>query len=265
MTGTEPTVTDEMISAYLDGALDEPEAGAVERAADEDPGLARRLARMVRNDRMLRRHFQTLALEPVPESISALLEPPASKERSWWQELAARASGWVALPAPVPVVGAVAALAVVGIGVWTFIDQGFGPGAERHDSALARALPSTNPELSRLLDRQPSGETVSFSHDALAIIDMSFEHAEGRYCRQYRVAPGGQSSSFAAVACRIDGGWQEVLVQRIDAAIVDPGHFRAASGPESALVDGYILEYMSGDIIVGGAEASLIERNWSKP
>ncbi|NBB93439.1 MAG: hypothetical protein GVY32_09765 [Gammaproteobacteria bacterium] len=265
MNTTEHGVTDQMISAYLDGALDEGEARMVERAAEDDPRLARRLAQMVRNDRMLRRHFQSLAREPVPEAINALLEPSPEIARPWWRKLATSASGWAALPAPLQMAGAVAALAVVGIGVWTFLEQGLGPSAGRHDSVVARALPSTNADLSGLLDRQASGEAVAFGDGALAIVDMSFEHAQGRYCRQYRVAPGAESPSFAAVACRFDGNWHEVLVERIDAAIGESGHFHAASGPGSALIDGYILEHMSGDVIVGDSEASLIREDWSKP
>jgi hypothetical protein len=265
MTRSDQTISDERLSAYLDGMLDEADTKALEAALDEDPVLGRRLARMARNDRALKQHFKASARRPVPEAITAMLEPAPRQARSWWSALAERLTSWPAMPVPLQAAGVMAALAVVGIGVLAMLNTGAPSNDSPGEAALVRVLPSTSGEVSRFLDRQRSGEVFSLGDDGRAVVDMSFQHSDGRFCRQYRVALGDAPSSFAAVACRSGSEWREVLMQRIDTPIGESGMFHAASGQESSVLDGYILEHAAGDIMVGESEAELIERNWSKP
>lgn len=266
MTDSKQTISDERLSAYLDGMLEQADARALEAELEKDPAAGRRLAEMARNDRALRQHLQAAARRPVPDAISDMLEPaPRSGTRSWLSGLGARLTSWSAMPAPFQAVGAVAVLAVVGIGVLAMLGPGTGFNGSAAEAALVRALPSTNPGVSRFLDVQPSGEVLSLDGSARAVVDMSFEHTDGRYCRQYRVSIGDTASSFAAIACRSGSGWQEVLMQRVDGSIGDSGMFHAASGQSSSVLDGYILGNAAGDIMVGEPEAELIERNWSRP
>jgi len=254
------------LSAYLDGMLDEADARAFEAVLEGDPAVGRRIAEMARNDRALRQHFQQAARRPVPDAINAMLESAPRQERSWWSGLAEGLTAWSAMPAALQATAAAAVLAVVGIGGLAVLHSGAWSNGSSTEAALVRALPSTSAEVSRFLDRQPSGEVFSLGDAGRAVVDMSFEHVDGRYCRQYRLALGDASSSFAAVACRSgSSSWREVLMQRIDAPIGESGMFHAASGQESSVLDGYILEHAAGDILVGESEAELIERNWSKP
>ncbi|WP_376691782.1 anti-sigma factor family protein [Wenzhouxiangella sp. EGI_FJ10409] len=265
MTSSNQSVSDEQLSAYLDGMLDGADARALEAALESDPGLGRRLAAMARNDRALRQHFREAARRPAPPAISAMLEPAPRKERSRWSALARRLTSWNVIPVPLQAIGAVAVLAGVGIAVLLMLNPGASFNGSTGEPALVRALPSTSPEVSRFLDRQASGEVLSLGDAGRAVVDMSFEHVDGRYCRQYRVALGDAPSSFAAIACRSGGDWQEMLMQRVDGPVGESGLFHAASGQASSVLDGYILENAAGDIMVGESEAELIERNWSKP
>ncbi|RFF29958.1 DVU3141 family protein [Wenzhouxiangella sediminis] len=266
MTDSNQTITDERLSAYLDGMIDEAEARALEAELENDPAAGRRVAEMARNDRALRHHFQAAARRPVPGAISDMLEPAHRPEKgSWFSGLAERLTSWGTVPPPLQAVGAVAVLAVVGIGVLAMLGPGTVFNGSVGETSLVRALPSTNPGVSRFLDAQPSGEVLSLDDSARAVVDMSFEHADGRYCRQYRVALSDAPSAIAAIACRSGSDWQEVLMQRIDGAVGESGMFHAASGQASSLLDGYIVDNADGDIIVGESEAELIKRNWSRP
>lgn len=268
MNSSNPAISDEKLSAYLDATLDEANVDALEQALERDPHAAKRLARMIRNDRLLRQHFHTAARRPVPESISALLEPSARPDGSWWSAVAGRLSEWSRAPASLRVAGGVAVaavVAVIGLGLLAVIDQGGWSGGAQESSVLVRALPSTSTDVSRFLDRRLSGRAVALGEKARGVVDMSFEHSDGRYCRQYRVALGERQPSFAAIACRSGDDWEEVLMQRIDAPITESGMFRTASGQASSVLDGYILEHKRGDIMVGDSEAELIESGWSKP
>ncbi|HSH27808.1 MAG TPA: DVU3141 family protein [Wenzhouxiangella sp.] len=265
MNSSSPEISDERLSAYLDATLEAPDADALERALERDPRSARCLARMIRNDRRLRQHFHAAARRPVPESISALLEPSPRPGRSWWTALAGRLPQWSGAPVPWRVAGAVALVAVVGLGLLVVLDQGEWSNASRKGPALVQVLPSTSADISDFLDRQPSGRAVTLKDDLRGVVDMSFKHVDGRHCRQYRVALGDRQPAFAAIACRSGNDWQEVLMQRLDTPIAESGMFHAASGQASSLLDGYILEHKSGDIMVGDPEAQLIESGWSKP
>lgn len=265
MTSSNQSVSDEQLSAYLDGMLEDADAGALEAALESNPAAGRRLAEMARNDRALRQHFREAARRPAPPAISAMLEPSPEKERSRWSGLVGRLTSWSVIPPPLQAAGAVAVLAGVGIAVLVMLNPGASFNGSTGEAALVRALPSTSPEVSRFLDRQASGEVLSLGDAGRAVVDMSFEHVDGRYCRQYRVALGDASASFAAVACRSGSDWQEVLLQRVDGPVGESGLFHAASGQASSVLDGYILENAAGDIMVGESEAELIERNWSKP
>lgn len=265
MTSSNQSVSDEKLSAYLDGMLEDADARALEAALEGNPALVRRLVAMARNDRALRQHFRDAARRTAPAAITAMLEPTPQKERSRWSEMVGRLVSWSVVPPPLQAAGAVAVLAGVGIAVLVMLNPGASFNGSTGEVALVRALPSTSPEVSRFLDRQASGEVLSLGDAGRAVVDMSFEHDDGRYCRQYRVALGDAPSSFAAIACRSGGDWQEVLLQRVDGALGESGLFRAASGQTSSVLDGYILENAAGDIMVGESEAELIERNWSKP
>lgn len=265
MTRSNQSISDETLSAYLDGMLGEADVRALEAALESDPAVGRRLAEMARNDRALKQHFQHTARRPVPDAISAMLEPAPRPARSWWPVLSERLASWRAMPAFLQATGAVAVVAVLGIGVFAMLNSGVSPNGSSGAAALVRALPSTSTEVSRFLDGQPSGEVVSLRDAGRAVVDMSFEHSDGRYCRQYRVALADETTSLAAIACRSGSHWREVLVQRIDAPVGESGVFHAASGQASSVLDGYILEQAVGDIMVGEPEAELIERNWSKP
>jgi hypothetical protein len=263
MTSGDRSLSDEMLSAYLDGMLDESGVRTLEAALERDPSVGRRLAEMARNDRALRQHFQAMGRRPVPRSISDLLESAPARTHSWWSGIVQGLSAWRPLSSPLKAAGALAMVAVVGIGVVAMLQTGQGGVSE--DNVLVQVLPSNSAEVSRVLDGQPSGEGIALDGVGRLVVDMSFEHSDGRFCRQYRAGLDRESSSLGVVACRVGRDWREVLIQQIEAPIGESGMFRAASGQASSVLDDYIVEKAAGGIIVGDSEAELIERNWSRP
>lgn len=102
--------TDEQISAWLDGALPDPEALALEAALERDAGLAERVARLESNDDLLRTALPLdenvpqellarlgLAEEPVPRVVdiaSARQKRAARATGGWGWTLGMRSAGW---------------------------------------------------------------------------------------------------------------------------------------------------------------------------
>lgn len=265
MDSNDHAITDEMLSAWLDSALDEADSRRVEQALEEDPRLNRRLARMMRNDRRLRRHFQSEVARPVPQDIAAMLEPASEPTAPGSISVFERLRNWVAPSSPLQLASALAVVAAVGVGVVVMTD-GTGPGdAPQPDATLAWATPSTDAALQDFLDSQPSGRPEVVGDDMRGIVDLSFEHADGRYCRQYRVALSERRGGVAGIACRTDSGWQAELVQRVDAPVGGTDMFHAAGGQVASAVDYYIVDNMAGDVLVGDSELEVIERNWRQP
>ncbi|HMA98146.1 MAG TPA: zf-HC2 domain-containing protein, partial [Wenzhouxiangella sp.] len=79
-----PTVeiTQELLSAWLDGALDGKQASQVETQLAQSPELQRQLGLMMVNERRLRSEIHRMVAEqPLPASLSALLEEPVVNDR----------------------------------------------------------------------------------------------------------------------------------------------------------------------------------------
>ncbi len=60
---------DDLLQAWVDGALEGPERAAVEAALAQDAGAARRVLRLAEQRRLLHERFDPVLLEPVPERL----------------------------------------------------------------------------------------------------------------------------------------------------------------------------------------------------
>jgi anti-sigma factor RsiW len=62
-------VDDDLLHAYVDGAVGPAERAAVEAALQADPDAARRVMRLIEQKRLLKERFDSVMLEPVPERL----------------------------------------------------------------------------------------------------------------------------------------------------------------------------------------------------
>ena len=73
-------ITNDMLSAYIDGELAPEEMERVARAIAADELLAARLEQFRRVDRLLTEFSSAIDAQPLPPAVLALLEPPCADD-----------------------------------------------------------------------------------------------------------------------------------------------------------------------------------------
>ncbi|WP_395648057.1 anti-sigma factor family protein [Terricaulis sp.] len=238
-------IDDDMLMAYADGELSREDAARVEAAIDEDPALLRKIERFRNMKRILKKTYDSVLDEPVPEQLRALLGDMASKEPETPRvvDLAAtREARAEAAPGPQrrftpPAWAAIAASLVVGVIAGRMImPQQSGLFAMQNGQLVARA------ELAQALDTRLASDDANAT--APTRIGFSFRSRDGQYCRTFTHAEG--DNGVSGLACADNGRWR-VRVTASETAQGGPYRQAASPAPEvlaavDALIDGEALE-----------------------
>lgn len=252
-------VTDEQLSAYIDGELTADDAELIKHAVNADPAIAARLAELKSNDRRIVDAYSQLDDVPMPDEVMALLnaaDSSSSKEYSdnvvefpssgnsgrkplWSQTLAA----------------SVALIAGLGIGILVASSD------NKTAQALEIASVSTSgSELFNLLETLPSGRTAENSGASITPI-LSFRSESGSYCREFQQEDSARSSS--AVACRAMNGWETQFVVFHATKTSKNAEFSTASSMEQQKFSELVTSLMVGDALSKEEEASMLG-HWSR-
>jgi hypothetical protein len=239
------TITDDMLSAYLDGELSAEDRARVDAALASDAGLAARLKALHAATRRFADAIRETDKEPMPEGVENLLRPqtdnvfafrPKKREQPKWVRPAAIAASIFAL--------------VVAVGL-----LGNGPGGSSENLIIAAGPVDRTSSLHRALDRTPSAETASVGAGRLSPI-ATFRIAGGGVCREFLASQ--KDRAVRAVACRDDRQWT-VKIAATEAA--SAGGYQPASGPAAA-IGAYIDSAIEGDALGPDEERALIEAKW---
>lgn len=265
-------IDDAALSAWLDNALDAVSMARISAALQQQPELQQRLTAMMCNERKLRQHYTQMAQQPVPTALQALLQPnssaqaspaaapvkSAAKQRKMaWQQ---RLRNWLDGLLPRPVLAAAGLLAALGLGML------LGEQYLQRGSASGLSVPLANVALDQplhtLLESAAAGVQQQLDTHTDAVVDLTFRNKSGEFCRQFRIQDTQAGRGSLAVACRQQQGWQMQLAQSSQAALLPDATYRAASGPDTGLIDAFIMEQSNGDIMIGDAEQRLLDNGW---
>lgn len=236
------TVSRAELIAFADGELAGPRARAVEAAIAADPALQRDLARHRALKAQLRAHFDPIAAEPIPASLTALLQPSAGEASgnvvglaAARERKAARARlprlprwSWVAGPA----LAASLAFAIL-------VPRGGDGDGVYADAQLAGVLDE------RLVAQQSPGDGTR--------VLVSFRDRSGAYCRAFSGAEGG------GIACRDAAGWKLAALGEGSAGATTT--FRMAGAGDAAILARAQM-MAAGSALDADQEAEARARNW---
>ncbi len=245
------SIDDETLMAYADGELSALETKRVEAAMAEDPALAARVARFRAVRRALRTAYDSVAAEPIPEHLRALLgdvathepiEPPRQvvnlAEQRNARSLRLGPPAWAAIAASL-IVGVIA-----GRAVW--------PSQSLFTGQTGRLYAGS--ELSQVLETRLASEADNAT--AATRIGLTFRAKDGDVCRTF--AHGRDANTVSGLACREAQRWAVRVVVSGPAA---RGAYQQASSAPSAVLDA-VDSMIDGEALDAAQEQALRDRHW---
>jgi len=241
---------DETLMAYADGELSPLEAKRIEVAMAEDKVLAARVARFRAVRRALRTAYDSVAAEPVPERLRALLGDVASHEpaedrkptvtnlSTVREERAARAFG-------PPAWAAMAASLVVGVLAGGTLLSQRGPFVGEPGNLYAGA------DLTRVLDTQLA--SAPENANAPTRIGVTFRNRDGDICRTFT-----QGNAVSGLACRDNRRW---AVRAVVTSGEANGAYRQAGSAAPAVL-AMVDATIQGDAFDAAQERAARDHSW---
>lgn len=254
------TLSDDVLSAYIDGELSVDETARVERALEDDAQARARLAAFKRVQALVGEADRLSRVGDAPAHVVAAIRaaPPLGERRGWFDGFAAAFESVFALPR-----SALAGFAVLMLAVGIVA---FGAGrliSDPDDTALLSAAndASAGSPLGLALERVSMGGGVDTARGHITLI-ATFRDREGRYCREYdygAAAPG--TASVTGIACRTDGGWRVEVAVLTENDAVATGYVPASDEAHRA-IDAFVRDRADGAPLDAAGEAQVMARGW---
>lgn len=261
------TVSEEEFAAYADGELSGADGQRVADAIAADPTLSSRLQEQQRLRALLRSHFDPVAEEPVPESLTLMIAAAAAEDveaemidaksdepARILDFIAARArrdrqtraasSRRFTLPRWSGMGAAIAASLVLGLFFGTRIADD-GAGVTSSGALVATGM------LARGLDEK----LASSDETGKLRILTSFRRSDGGYCRVY------DAGASSGIACKDSEGW--VLRRAMTNEATTHGEYRQAGSAAGDLMAA-AQAMASGDPLDAAQERAARAARWSK-
>lgn len=238
-------LTDEVLSAFLDGELPEADMQTIRNLLVDDPSLGERLADLAAVDRAVAEHYGVIDEQALPEAVSELLKPESATAATvvafpYWrrarQGLQRRAGT------------AVAAALALGFGLAQFWD-----GAPVDSNADWQ-------QVAEALETTPSGKTRILETDTELTPRLTFTNHAGEFCRQFLLQE--QSKASEKIACRSSAetaGWVEMATVTVPKVESD-NRYQTASG--GSVLDGVLDQMIAGEVIDPARERQLLTGGW---
>lgn len=237
------TISDETLSAFIDGELSDTQMAAIETQIASDPALAQRVASLRSVDTALAGVLADAASEPLPDHILDMVSAygrDADNNVVAFRKVAPR--NWFQSPL------AMAAAAAFGIAVGVLLAPAQGVSGSQQ---IFAGSVSSDSALFSVLETVPSNQRqYGFTPQ------VSFASTSGGVCREV------VSAEARALACRENGDWT-VLAVTHEVQSRSNQTYQTASANASIVFDILAEELMQETPMSAQQERILIEQNWS--
>jgi hypothetical protein len=243
------TITDEQLSAFIDGELSPVVMKEIAAAIDSDPKLKRRVEGLAASDAILKHAYSAIDDTPMPAAVTALLAEPASTTGNVFA---------LKRPAPLarwsmPLVASIALGAGFALGLMIVEPGRMAPSG----GLMIAAAISPADALHAALDQTPSGETTTIKGGREAAMILTFMSSGGDYCREFTLEV--ETNKSRAIACREDGRWSVKLAAAESG--VGSGYVTAASAVSTAF-DAGAETLGAGKPLDRATEQELLQKKW---
>ncbi len=265
-------LTDEKLSAFLDGELDTAEMDLVREAIAHDVTVSDRLAALAEVDRVVKVAAEKATAVALPKEIVALLsdEKPLSQANGVQASDASLASASAANQSsaenvkPFPKKAnstnsaphkqtkwkgpfAIAASVAVLAGLVFFNQQG-----------AETTQPSHWARVSSVLDSNLTGEATTFDSGVTVTPQLSFVNTEFNYCRQAEVASKDELNVM--IACKDKQGAWQLAASKLDELGENAGQYQTATSAK--VMEEELDKMMASAPLNREQEKNAIEATW---
>ena len=249
------SIDDATLLAFADGELAPEEAARVEAEAARDPALRARIERVRALRSALAAAYDDTLTEPPPERLTSAISGGAPEAEAEVIDLAPvrrRRAPYGVAPLAIRW-GSVAASLVVAFAFGRFFTASPKPPALVAGPSGGLVAQGT---LAASLERQLASTQ---SAAAPVKIGVSFQGADGRYCRTFLTR---QAHPLAGLACRNPAGWQvRMAVEAAPLASAAGGYATAAAETPAPVLEA-VDQSIRGQPLDAAAEAKARDAGW---
>ncbi len=274
-----PTISDEVLSAFLDAELPEQQMELIREALLEDDNLANRLADLAMVDEVIATKYDEINQQPLPAAINELLAAiPEEKASVTAIQAAENFSDNTTSQQDLNTTHSSESESNV-VSLWQRTKNSTNkPFALAASIAVAAGLfatvfSQTNnlsgdnwQEVAQILEQKTSGNEQTLANGKTIKTQLTFNNQQGNFCRQYDVS--SEKDIERNIACRVNQEWELALTIVEQKAEQKAEQEQATQNYQTATSNSMLREQIdnmaSGDFLDKQQEQQVINNRWAK-
>jgi len=270
-----PTISDEVLSAFLDAELPEQQMEQIREALLEDDNLANRLADLAMVDEVIATKYDEINQQPLPAAINELLAAiPEEKASVTAIQAAENFSENTASQPDLNTTHSSESESNV-VSLWQRTKNSTNkPFALAASIAVAAGLfatifSQTNnlsgdnwQEVAQILEQKTSGNEQTLANGKTIKTQLTFNNQQGNFCRQYDVS--SEKDIERNIACRVNQEWELALTIVEQKAEQEQATQNYQTATSNSMLRDQIDNMASGDFLDKQQEQQVINNRWAK-
>lgn len=248
-------ITNEQLSAFVDGELEDDLSSTVSAMIKEDPELMARVEKLQITDGIISRTYSAIDEKPMPQGVLDLLEADEEKNKlsTFFNKFGEFFTGKQTLS----LAFSMAAITIISIPVVTTILS-----TSQHSTLVLSGTIDKSSMIYDVLEMSPSTTLTALGdNNKLTITPIyTFKTTTGNYCREFVQQLRDQQAR--AIACRNNNNWEIQVAGLEIVSANDGGEYSTASMADSVKFDLFIEKNIANEPFDSNEEQIIIEKRW---